>query len=161
MKRVCGPTAPITPLSGSSGFGSAAAAFLDADHLTGPLVAEDSSTKRLSMGKYESVGKAGSRSTSSMQLSADAAAGLVGGAEGIVLEGTLAKVGKTFAQFVERHYAIRSNFLYAFKSKDDVQPNRVHFLEGCFIEVRLCLVWGCGLGRFEQFNHEAVNLSVP
>lgn len=187
------PSVPITPVSGGTGFSAAAAALLDADHLTGPLVADDSSGKRLSMGKYES-GKSGSllahfvfssksvysgincsadcprlesvlialatysdahamhtfnqlprthptgsRSTSSLQLSADAAApSHTGGAEGIVMEGTLAKVGKTFAQFVERHYAIRSNFLYAFKSKDDVQPNRVHFLEGCFIEVRVC-----------------------
>ena len=50
---------PITPVSGGTSFSAAAAALLDADHLTGPLVADDSSGKRLSMGKYES-GKSGS-----------------------------------------------------------------------------------------------------
>jgi hypothetical protein len=49
-------------------------------------------------------------------------------------EGWLAKKGRLLQQFTDRYYVCRAGFLYAFKNKEDVQPYRVTFLEGCFID---------------------------
>lgn len=52
-------------------------------------------------------------------------------------EGYLSKVGQRLKQMHRRWFAIRDNFLFSFRNRDDPQPSSVTFLEGCFVESKV------------------------